>query len=134
MLRLAEEILVSAAGRPVPCMQEVARLRLLFARVVNRHCNDEEVAIETAVRSGAVSSALATAVRPDVTNWRTNLAICNGDWPAERIARDACGFASGFGVLIDALRRHVLQEGDPSAGAYQTALMLAPAIGTTGRR
>lgn len=110
MLRLAEEILVSAGRRPAPCLREVARLRLLFARVVNRHCSDEDVAIETAVRSGAVRPALATAVRRDVTNWRANLAIFNGDWPAERIARDACGFASGFGVLIEALRRHVLQE------------------------
>jgi hypothetical protein len=110
MLGLAAEILASSSHRPVPCGEVIAGLRLRFARLVNSHCSQEDTTIREGVRSGAVCPVLAAAMQRDLSNWRAMLTMFNSDWPGTRVVSDAVGFASGFHVLVDALRRHIARE------------------------
>lgn len=110
MIGLASMIIALARHDPCERADEIARLRLQFARLVNSHCAEEGRAIQDAVRAGIVPSTLASAMQRELLAWRADLATCNCEWPSSRLIREPSEFAVRFKKLADAMRSYIARE------------------------
>ncbi|MBB3348387.1 hypothetical protein FHY02_002867 [Sphingomonas sp. BK069] len=110
MIGLASTIIALARHDACERADEIARLRLQFARLVNSHCAEEGRAIQDAVRAGIVPSDLASSMQRELLAWRADLATCNCEWPSSRLIREPSEFAIRFRKLIEALQSYVARE------------------------
>jgi hypothetical protein len=110
MLALAENILALAARRDESRMGELGQLRLAFSRIVNEHCEQEGATFRDAKARGHICGRLVADFAKTVMIWRADLALCNSEWPAKRIAENPHGFIRQFRPLVLAMKRQSERE------------------------
>jgi class 3 adenylate cyclase len=104
LIDLAEGIMAAArAGRA----DDLARLRLAFARAVKEHVEDEAVAVQKAIGKGLLCAEMVDGHNRLVMRWRADVALCNSDWPTSRAVEEPHGFLGLFRPLVAALRTAV---------------------------
>jgi hypothetical protein len=110
MIGLADDILRRVARAGAGERGGLAQLRLAFARLVNKHCTEEGKTIADAVKRGLLSESLVSSFQGDLLRWRTDLAICNSEWPLARVLGDPKGFERQFGDIAKRLRDYIARE------------------------
>ena len=110
MLALADSIITALRSVTPDSLKSLIELRLRFARCIGAHCRSEDDQVSVAIMGGRVNAKIAAEARATVNRWRTDLAICNSNWPPFRICENPKGFDRDFSPLVEALRQHVRWE------------------------
>jgi hypothetical protein len=96
---------------------DLASLRLAFARAVKRHVDAEAVVVQKAISRGILCADVVEAHNRLVMLWRGDVALCNSEWPTRRVLETPEGFLRRFRPLADAMR---------AAVTFEEQQMLAP--------
>ena len=110
MLALADSIIAASRSITPDGLKSLIELRLRFARCIGEHCKSEDDQVRAAMMNGRVNANVAADARAVVDRWRTDLALCNCNWPPSRICENPGGFNRDFALLVEALRQHVRWE------------------------
>jgi hypothetical protein len=110
MLALADSIIAASRSITPDGLKSLMELRLRFARCIGEHCRSEDDQVRAAIVDGRVNAKVAAEARAAVDRWRTDLALCNSNWPPSRLCGNPGGFNRDFAPLAEALRKHVRWE------------------------